>query len=68
LTINSTIVKIAELNNEDGMTFDNDDTAFYDVFGNLIAPVLSEFQAYNSDKDNSDCKEDDLMLKDDKEN
>jgi hypothetical protein len=55
---NSTIIKIAELNNEDGMTFENDETAFYDVFGNPIAPVLSEFQVYNSDKDNSDYKED----------
>lgn len=46
----TTISKIAELNNEDGLTVDNDDSNLYDVFGNPIMPVLSEFLVYNSER------------------
>lgn len=40
----------------------------YDVFGNPIVPVLSEFYVYNSDRTPSDEKDDEPPVKDDKEN
>lgn len=42
---------------------------FYDVFGNQIAPVLSEFQVFNSDeKETQEDRYEDPPIKEDKEN
>lgn len=61
----STIGRITELNGEDGLAHENEDVALFDVFGNAITPVLSEFQLETSEKEES---EKEVIVKEDKEN